>query len=139
MASVAVNRPIHVAGASVGAGTRYLAPLTVLTSLFFMWGFLTCLNDILIPHLKGIFKLSYFGAMLIQFSFFIAYAVMSIPSGLIVKRFGYKRSILIGLGTMSVACLLFSCSRRGSRCCRSRPIRSSRCSVPPRARRAGSR
>ena len=100
-APVALNTRTHTPAAS------YLAPLTVLTSLFFMWGFLTCLNDILIPHLKAIFKLSYFGAMLIQFSFFIAYAVMSIPSGLIVKRFGYKRSILIGLGTMAVACLLF--------------------------------
>jgi FHS family L-fucose permease-like MFS transporter len=98
---------IQTDGAGGGGGPRYTAPLAVLTSLFFMWGFLTCLNDILIPHLKAIFKLSYFGAMLIQSAFFIAYAVMSTPSGLIVKRFGYKRSILIGLGTMSVACLLF--------------------------------
>lgn len=82
-------------------------PLVVLTSLFFMWGFLTCLNDIMIPHLKAVFSLNYFQAMLIQSAFFIAYAVMSIPSGLIVKRVGHKRSILLGLATMAVACLMF--------------------------------
>ena len=95
-------------GSGDDAGQRsYTVPLVVLTSLFFMWGFLTCLNDIIIPHLKAIFKLSYFEAGLIQFAFFIAYAVMSIPSGLIVRRLGHKRSILVGLGTMAVACLLF--------------------------------
>src|SRR5262249_32076780 len=85
----------------------YAVPLVVLTSLFFMWGFLTCLNDILIPHLKAIFTLSYFQAMLIQSAFFIAYAAMSIPSGRIVKQLGYKRSILVGLGTMALGCALF--------------------------------
>jgi MFS transporter, FHS family, L-fucose permease len=88
-------------------GANYTVPLVVLTSLFFMWGFLTCLNDIIIPHLKAIFALSYFQAMLIQFAFFIAYAVMSIPSGIIVRKFGHKRSILIGLATMAVGCVLF--------------------------------
>src|SRR5207253_2797096 len=81
--------------------------LAVLTSLFFMCGFLTCLNDILIPHLKAIFTLSYFQAMLIQSAFFIAYAAMSIPAGRIVKQLGYKRSILVGLGTMACGCALF--------------------------------
>jgi MFS transporter, FHS family, L-fucose permease len=94
------NRP-------AGDGSSYTVPLIVLTSLFFMWGFITCLNDIIIPHLKGIFELSFTLAMLVQFAFFIAYAVMSIPSGGIVKRLGYKRSILVGLGTMAVGCLLF--------------------------------
>jgi len=89
------------------SSTNYTVPLVVLTSLFFMWGFLTCLNDILIPHLKAIFQLSYFRAMLIQSAFFIAYAVMSIPSGRIVSRVGHKRSILVGLGTMAIACMMF--------------------------------
>ncbi|MDD1623099.1 MAG: glucose/galactose MFS transporter, partial [Methylococcaceae bacterium] len=59
----------------------YLGSLTVLTSLFFIWGFITCLNDILIPHLKAVFTLNYTQAMLIQFCFFTAYFVVSVPSG----------------------------------------------------------
>ena len=79
----------------------------MLTTLFFMWGFLTCLNDIIIPHLKAVFELNYAKAMLIQFAFFAAYFVMSIPSGTIVTRFGYKNGIVIGLGGAAVGCLLF--------------------------------
>ncbi|MDY6946684.1 MAG: sugar MFS transporter [Pseudomonadota bacterium] len=85
----------------------YLPALVVLTSLFFMWGFITSLNDILIPHLKAIFTLSYVQAMLIQFSFFGAYFVMSIPSGYLVEKLGYRRGIIIGLSTAGVACLGF--------------------------------
>jgi FHS family L-fucose permease-like MFS transporter len=81
--------------------------LVVLTSLFFMWGFITSLNDILIPHLKAIFTLSYVQAMLIQFSFFGAYFVMSMPSGFLVEKLGYRRGIIIGLSTAGVACLGF--------------------------------
>jgi MFS transporter, FHS family, L-fucose permease len=99
-----VPNKIHAHGDS---STSYTLPLVVLTSLFFMWGFITCLNDILIPHLRGIFHLSYTLAMLVQSAFFIAYAVMSIPSGSVVKRLGYKRSILVGLGTMALGCMLF--------------------------------
>ena len=85
----------------------YLPALIVLTSLFFMWGFITSLNDILIPHLKAIFTLSYVQAMLIQFSFFGAYFVMSVPSGYLVEKLGYRRGIIIGLSTAGVACLGF--------------------------------
>ncbi|MBL8270507.1 sugar MFS transporter [Steroidobacter sp.] len=85
----------------------YLPALVVLTSLFFMWGFITSLNDILIPHLKAIFTLSYVQAMLIQFSFFGAYFVMSVPSGYLVEKLGYRRGIIIGLTTAGVACLGF--------------------------------
>jgi FHS family L-fucose permease-like MFS transporter len=85
----------------------YLPALVVLTSLFFMWGFITSLNDILIPHLKAIFTLSYVQAMLIQFSFFGAYFVMSVPSGYLVERLGYRRGIIIGLSTAGIACLGF--------------------------------
>jgi FHS family L-fucose permease-like MFS transporter len=56
----------------------YTAPLTIVTALFFMWGFITCLNDILIPHLKKVFMLTYVEAMLIQFTFFGAYFIMSL-------------------------------------------------------------
>src|SRR5512145_489166 len=86
---------------------RYLPALIVLTSLFFMWGLITSLNDILIPHLKGIFTLSYVQVMLIQFCFFGAYLVMSYPSGYLVERLGYRRGIVIGLSTAGVGCLLF--------------------------------
>jgi FHS family L-fucose permease-like MFS transporter len=79
----------------------------VLTTLFFMWGFLTCLNDIIIPHLKAVFELNYAQAMLIQFAFFTAYFVVSLPSGLIVNKLGYKTGIIIGLITAGVGCLLF--------------------------------
>lgn len=85
----------------------YTFALTVLTSLFFMWGFITCLNDILIPHLKAIFTLNYTQVMLIQFSFFTAYAIVSIPAGILVEKIGYKNGIVIGLITAGLGCLLF--------------------------------
>lgn len=81
--------------------------LIILTSLFFMWGFITCLNDILIPHLKAIFTLSYTQAMLIQFCFFTAYFVVSIPSGYLVEKIGYKGGIIAGLSIAGLGCLLF--------------------------------
>ncbi|HEY6641213.1 sugar MFS transporter [Povalibacter sp.] len=87
--------------------THYFSALIVLTSLFFMWGLITSLNDILIPHLKAAFSLSYVKVMLIQFCFFGAYAVMSLPSGFLVERSGYKRGIIIGLVTAGIGCLLF--------------------------------
>src|ERR1700743_2206885 len=65
---------------SPAAMPNYSRPLTIVTTLFFMWGFLTCLNDILVPHLKAIFDLSYTEVMLIQFAFFGAYFIFSIPS-----------------------------------------------------------
>ncbi len=85
----------------------YTAALVVLTSLFFMWGFITCLNDILIPHLKTVFSLNYTQVMLIQFTFFAAYFIVSLPSGVIVEKVGYQRGIVIGLVTAGVGCLMF--------------------------------
>jgi len=85
----------------------FTTALIVLTSLFFMWGLITSLNDILIPHLRAIFALTYMQAMLIQFSFFTAYFVMSFPSGYLVEKLGYKQGIIIGLATAGVGCLLF--------------------------------
>lgn len=85
----------------------YVKELVVLTSLFFMWGFITVLNDILIPHLKAIFSLNYFQAMLVQFSFFGAYFLVSIPAGFLINKFGYKNGIIIGLITASIGCLVF--------------------------------
>src|SRR5271168_25815 len=85
----------------------YGAPLAVVTTLFFMWGFLTCLNDILVPHLKPIFDLNYTQIMLIQFAFFGAYFVFSIPSAKIVDWIGYQRSMVVGLLTMGLGAFLF--------------------------------
>ncbi|MBN3787849.1 L-fucose:H+ symporter permease [Burkholderia sp. Ac-20353] len=85
----------------------YTTPLIILTSLFFMWGFITSLNDILIPHLRAVFTLSYVQAMLIQFCFFGAYLVMSFPAGFLVERLGYKAGIILGLSAAGTGCLLF--------------------------------
>lgn len=72
-----------------------------------MWGFITCLNDILIPYLKGAFELSYTQAMLVQFCFFGAYFVVSVPAGYLVSKIGYKKGIVTGLVIASTGCLLF--------------------------------
>jgi FHS family L-fucose permease-like MFS transporter len=90
-----------------GTGQSYGAPLATVTTLFFMWGFLTCLNDILVPHLKSIFDLSYARIMLIQFAFFGAYFLFSIPSAKIIDWIGYKRSMVVGLLTMGLGAFLF--------------------------------
>ena len=89
------------------AGQSYAAPLATVTTLFFMWGFLTCLNDILVPHLKSIFDLSYAQVMLIQFAFFGAYFVFSLPSARIVDAIGYQRSMVVGLLAMGLGAFLF--------------------------------
>jgi MFS transporter, FHS family, L-fucose permease len=81
--------------------------MAVVTTLFFMWGFLTCLNDILIPHLKAIFDLSYAQVMLVQLAFFLSYAVFAIPAGKIVEWIGYKQTMVVGLLTMAVGALCF--------------------------------
>jgi len=90
-----------------GTGQSYNAPLAVVTTLFFMWGFLTCLNDILVPHLKPIFDLNYARVMLIQFAFFGAYFIFSLPSARIVDWIGYQRSMVVGLLTMGLGAFLF--------------------------------
>lgn len=72
-----------------------------------MMGFITCMNDILIPHLKEIFELTYVQAMLIQFCFFTAYAVMSIPMGMLVSKIGYKNGVIGGFLLTAAGCLLF--------------------------------
>src|ERR1041385_7570534 len=72
-------------------------PLAIVTTLFFMWGFLTCLNDILVPHLKAIFDLSYAKVMLVQFAFFSAYFLFSVPWSRVVNIIGYQRSMVAGL------------------------------------------
>ena len=87
--------------------SSYTFALSSLTSLFFMWGLITSLNDILIPRLKSAFELTYTEAMLIQFCFFFAYFVVSVPAGRMVKSVGYKTGIVIGLVIAAVGCVGF--------------------------------
>src|SRR5436190_4062182 len=89
------------------AAGNYGSPLAVVTTLFFMWGFLTCLNDILVPHLKSIFDLNYTRVMLIQFAFFGAYFLFSIPSARVIDWIGYQKSMVVGLLTMGLGAFLF--------------------------------
>ena len=109
MAFTAVTPPSS--GSSTASNdTRYTyfpMALTVITTVFFMWGFLTCLNDILIPHLKAVFELNYTEVMLVQFTFFGAYFLMSLPSGKVVSRLGYRLSIVAGLVVTGIGALLF--------------------------------
>jgi MFS transporter, FHS family, L-fucose permease len=81
--------------------------MVIVTLLFFMWGLLTSLNDILVPHLKAIFDLKYVEVMLIQFSFFSAYFIFALPSGRLIERIGYKRTMVLGLLTMGAGAFLF--------------------------------
>lgn len=104
MASISTSTETHI---DASQGGNFRVPLAVVTILFFMWGFLTCLNDILVPHLKAVFDLNYTQVMLIQFTFFTAYFVMSIPSGKIINLFGYQKGIVIGLLTAGVGTFLF--------------------------------
>src|SRR3984893_2235574 len=105
MAQTTVSTTTVTAG--VDSGIDYRRPLAMVTTLFFMWGFLTSLNDILIPHLKSVFDLNYAKAMLIQFAFFTSYFVFSLPSGKLIDAVGYKRSMVAGLFTMGLGALLF--------------------------------
>ncbi len=89
------------------AAQSYARPLTIVTTLFFMWGFLTSLNDVLIPHLKSIFDLSYTRAMLVQFAFFSSYFLFSLPWSRIVNVIGYQRTMVAGLLTMTAGAFLF--------------------------------
>ena len=88
-------------------GSTNKSAMAMVTTLFFMWGFLTSLNDILIPHLKSIFSLNYAEAMLVQFAFFSSYAVFALPSGKIIEWIGYQRTMVVGLFTMGVGAVLF--------------------------------
>ena len=108
MANITTSGPAVEAASATGQTSRsYAGPLSIVTTLFFMWGFLTCLNDILIPHLKSIFDLNYVRTMLIQFSFFGSYFLFSIPSAKLIDWIGYQRSMVVGLLTMGVGAFLF--------------------------------
>jgi FHS family L-fucose permease-like MFS transporter len=92
---------------AVSTTQNYSRPLAIVTTLFFMWGFLTCLNDILVPHLKSIFDLSFAQVMLVQFAFFSAYFLFSVPWSKVVNTIGYQRTMVVGLLTMAIGAFLF--------------------------------
>ena len=151
---------MSIANSNVAPATETLpvstdkAAMAMVTTLFFMWGFLTCLNDILIPHLKAIFDLSYAKAMLIQFSFFGAYFVFALPSGRLIEWFGYKKAMVGGLVNDGIGSPAFraggersflsvisygadnSCGRHHA-FCRYPPIRTWRSWAPKERHRAG--
>ncbi|MEF9480543.1 hypothetical protein OWR28_25235 [Chryseobacterium sp. 1B4] len=95
-------------------GRNYTVPLITITLLFFMWGFITCMNDILIPYLKQLFSLTFFESMLVQFCFFGAYFIgsliyflISITKGDPINKLGYKKGILFGIFLAALGCVLF--------------------------------
>ncbi|WP_425453655.1 sugar MFS transporter [Aurantiacibacter xanthus] len=85
---------------------NYRPALALLASLFFMWGFITVINNTLLPHLRSVFELSYTQTTLIESVWFIAYGLMGMPSAFVIERTGYKKAIIIGLSVMAVGALL---------------------------------
>src|SRR6201996_7849878 len=81
--------------------------MAMVTTLFFMWGFLTALNDILVPHFKSIFDLNYTRVMFINSAFFGSYCVFAIPAAKVIEAIGYKRTMVVGLLVMAGGALLF--------------------------------
>lgn len=91
--------------AAEAGGTRYRSALMLLASLFFMWGFITVINNTLLPHLRSVFDLDYTQTTLIESVWFIAYFVASIPAAKLIERVGYQRALVIGLAIMAVGTL----------------------------------
>ena len=89
------------------SGRSLRGAFVAVTSLFFMWGFITVLVDALIPRLKDVFELTFLQAGLVQFAWFAAYGLLSIPGGNLISKIGYQRGILVGLATAGLGCLLF--------------------------------
>ncbi|MCV2419941.1 sugar MFS transporter [Paucibacter sp. DJ2R-2] len=94
-------------GSGVEQGNSNTSALVIVTLLFFMWGLITSLNDVLIPHLKAIYTLSYVQAMLVQFCFFGAYFIVSLPAGALIRRIGYQKGAVAGLLIAACGCALF--------------------------------
>ena len=85
----------------------YKSSFISVTILFFLWGFITVLVDSLVPRLKEVFEMSYAKTVLVQFAFFTAFFVISLPAGAILNKIGYKKGIVLGLVIMAIGCLLF--------------------------------
>src|SRR6185437_7480018 len=107
MAITNASRSTQITTPERSSGSGYRNAFIMVTTLFFVWGFLTSLNDILIPHLRAIFDLNYAEAMLVQFAFFSSYAIFGFPSGKVVEWIGYQRTMVLGLLTMALGAVLF--------------------------------
>lgn len=101
----AVPNSTAPSGQSGGSSAPYGKALALLASLFFMWGFITVINNTLLPHLRSVFELSYTQTTLIESVWFIAYGVASIPSAKLIERVGYQKSLVIGLLIMAAGAL----------------------------------
>ena len=104
---MAITTSSNISASANTSGKTDLRAMSIATALFFMWGFLTSLNDVIIPHLKAIFELSYAQAMLVQFAFFSSYFIFALPAGKLVEAIGYKRAMVGGLVIMAAGALLF--------------------------------
>jgi FHS family L-fucose permease-like MFS transporter len=109
----ATPNPSATVTAAPTTSTTNTGPLVIVTILFFMWGLLTSLNDVLIPHLKAIYTLNYLQAMLVQFCFFGAYFIVSLPAGALIRRLGYQKGAVTGLLIAAVGCALFYPAAQG--------------------------
>src|SRR5215207_513551 len=94
-------------GSSNTTGTKYLFPFILVTSLFFFWGFIHNLDPVLIPHLRKTFQLSYVQSSLVDSAVFIAYFLMALPAGFVMRKYGFKAGIIIGLLLFAIGCFLF--------------------------------
>jgi MFS transporter, FHS family, L-fucose permease len=104
---MSIATPSGNAAVSPSASSSYTGPLAVVTTLFFMWGALTSLNDVLIPHFQHVFSLNLSVSMLVQTAFFSSYFVFSIPSAKVIDRLGYQKAMVVGLLTMGTGAFLF--------------------------------
>jgi FHS family L-fucose permease-like MFS transporter len=86
---------------------RWLSPVAIIGSLFFVFGFVTWLNSVLIPYLRIACELNNFESYLVAFAFYIAYLVMAIPSGAVIKAIGFKKGMAAGLFIMATGALIF--------------------------------
>ena len=113
MQSTAPNPSPPLAPATEAEHNPHTGALVIVTILFFMWGLLTSLNDVLIPHLKSIYTLTYLQAMLVQFCFFGAYFIVSLPAGALIRRIGYQNGAVAGLMIAAAGCALFYPASKG--------------------------
>ena len=87
------------------SGTSYRPALALLASLFFMWGFITVINNTLLPHLRSVFQLNYTQTTLIESTWFVGYLIASIPAAKLIEQIGYQKSLVVGLAVMTAGSL----------------------------------
>ena len=100
-----VNKLGNAQKATVASGAGYGRALGLLSSLFFMWGFITVINNTLLPHLRSVFELNYLQTTLIESTWFVGYLVASLPAAKLIERIGYQRALVVGLAVMTVGSL----------------------------------